>query len=176
MVRRGAFADPVAMTETKKLRRTSGDRVIAGVAGGLGRYFAIDPVVIRVAFIVLIFFGGAGLIAYGAAWLIVPSDKPGAREMDAAGIARRLGMVIGVLVLTGFAMMAGFWGTAAGGATTMAVIVIGAGALLAFGAITGGMRWLILPALALALSAGVAAAADLDVRGGTGERIYRPAS
>jgi hypothetical protein len=38
------------------------------------------------------------------------------------------------------------------------------------------MRWLILPAVALAMSAGVAAAADLDVRGGVGERIYRPAT
>src|SRR5881227_96383 len=108
MVGRALFAHALTMTTaattpptepepplSKRLTRSSGDRVIAGVAGGLGRYFAIDPVVIRVAFIVLIFFGGAGLIAYGAAWLIVPSDKPGAREMDAAGIARRLGMVIG---------------------------------------------------------------------------------
>src|SRR5207249_813205 len=110
-------------------------------------YFAIDPVVIRVAFIVLIFFGGAGLIAYAAAWLIVPSDKPGARELDAAGIARRLGIVIGVIVLTGIAMFAGLWGSAAGGATVTAIIVIGAGALLALGAFTGGMRWLIVPAL-----------------------------
>jgi predicted membrane protein len=38
------------------------------------------------------------------------------------------------------------------------------------------MRWLILPALALALAAGVAAAGNIDTRGGTGERIYRPAT
>ena len=54
------------------------------------------------------------------------------------------------------------------------VIVVGAG--LVIGAFTGGTRWLIVPALVLALSAGAVAAADLDVRGGVGERIYRPAT
>src|SRR5436305_1078786 len=45
---------------------------------------------------------------------------------------------------------------------------------LVVGGLLGGARWLILPALALALPAGAVAAADVSVKGGAGERIYRP--
>src|SRR3954453_10166404 len=187
MVERGVFGDATAMTtqattplpdppeapSSRRLTGSTSDRVIAGVAGGLGRHFSIDPVVVRIAFIVGSFFGGAGLIAYAAAWLLVPSDD-GTSRADAAGIAKRLGIAIGMLVLTGVAIVAGFWGAASGGATTVAIIVIAAGGLLVLGAFTGGMRWLIVPALALALSAGAVAAGNIDVRGGTGERVYRP--
>lgn len=56
------------------LRRTRDNRRIAGVAGGLARHFDVDPVIVRVALVVLAFFGGAGLLIYGACWLIVPAD------------------------------------------------------------------------------------------------------
>lgn len=98
--------------------RSSSDRVIAGVAAGVGRYFSVDPVVVRIAFIVGAFFGGAGIIAYGAAWLLVPSDD-GAARADPAGIIRRLGVAIGVLALTGNAVVGGFWGAASGAASTV---------------------------------------------------------
>jgi phage shock protein PspC (stress-responsive transcriptional regulator) len=190
MVERGRFADATTMTTAattptpeppeapspRRLTRSSKDRVIAGVAGGLGRYFSIDPVVVRIAFIVGAFFGGAGFIAYAAAWLLIPSDDGANRGSDAAGVARRLGIGLGMLVLTGVAVVAGFWGAASGGATTVAIVVIAAGGLLVLGAFTGVMRWLIVPALGLALAAAVAAAGDIDARGGTGERIYRPAT
>ena len=52
----------------------STDRYIAGVAGGLGRHFDIDPTVIRVVLVVLTFFGGAGILLYGVIWLFVPED------------------------------------------------------------------------------------------------------
>jgi len=55
-----------------RLRRTTGDRKVAGVAGGLARHLDIDPVILRVAFVVLAFFGGAGLILYAAGWALVP--------------------------------------------------------------------------------------------------------
>ncbi|WP_372734620.1 PspC domain-containing protein [Nocardioides sp.] len=58
-----------------RLRRTIGpDRKIAGVAGGLARHLDIDPLIVRVALVVLVFFGGAGLIIYAACWLLVPED------------------------------------------------------------------------------------------------------
>src|SRR6476661_1110616 len=57
-----------------RLRRSLRDRKVAGVAGGLGRHLDIDPVILRVAFVVLVFFGGAGLILYGALWLLVPEE------------------------------------------------------------------------------------------------------
>jgi phage shock protein PspC (stress-responsive transcriptional regulator) len=58
-----------------RLRRTVGpDRKLAGVAGGLARHLDIDPVLLRVAFVVLVFFGGAGVLLYVACWLLVPED------------------------------------------------------------------------------------------------------
>jgi phage shock protein PspC (stress-responsive transcriptional regulator) len=58
----------------EQLRRSVTDRKIAGVAGGLGRHLNIDPTILRVLFVVLCFFGGAGFLLYGAAWLLVPED------------------------------------------------------------------------------------------------------
>lgn len=57
-----------------RLRRSRTDRKVAGVAGGLARHLDIDPVILRVAFVVLVFFGGAGLLLYGACWLLVPEE------------------------------------------------------------------------------------------------------
>lgn len=58
-----------------RLRRTTGaDKKIAGVAGGLARHLDVDPLILRVALVVLVFFGGAGLIVYAACWLLVPAD------------------------------------------------------------------------------------------------------
>ena len=62
------------MRDVNRLRRSRSDRYIAGVAGGLGRHFDIDPTVIRVVLAVLTFFGGAGILVYGVVWLFVPED------------------------------------------------------------------------------------------------------
>ena len=48
------------------------DRVIAGVCHGLGDYFEIDPVVIRILFIILTVAGGAGILAYLILWIVMP--------------------------------------------------------------------------------------------------------
>jgi len=58
----------------RRLTRSSSDRVLGGVAGGLGRYFDIDPIIFRLGFVVLTLAGGAGVIGYAAAWLLVPAD------------------------------------------------------------------------------------------------------
>jgi phage shock protein PspC (stress-responsive transcriptional regulator) len=57
-----------------RLRRSTTDRYIAGVAGGLGRHFNVDPTILRVLLVVLTFFGGAGLVLYVVCWLFVPED------------------------------------------------------------------------------------------------------
>jgi phage shock protein PspC (stress-responsive transcriptional regulator) len=57
-----------------RIRRSRSDRKVAGVAGGLGRHLDIDPVICRVAFVVLTFFGGVGLLLYVALWLLRPED------------------------------------------------------------------------------------------------------
>src|SRR4051794_24347451 len=62
------------MRDVNRLRRSKNDRYIAGVAGGLGRHFDIDPTIIRVVLAVLTFFGGAGILVYGVIWLFVPDD------------------------------------------------------------------------------------------------------
>lgn len=56
----------------KRLTRSVKDKVIGGVAGGLAEYFEIDPVLVRVLFVVSLFFHGAGFIAYLILWIIVP--------------------------------------------------------------------------------------------------------
>ncbi|TAM92338.1 MAG: PspC domain-containing protein [Jatrophihabitans sp.] len=56
------------------LRRSRTDRVGAGVAGGLGAYFGVDPVLFRVLFAVAAFFGGAGVLAYLVAWAAIPDE------------------------------------------------------------------------------------------------------
>ncbi|MDQ4148908.1 MAG: PspC domain-containing protein, partial [Actinomycetota bacterium] len=56
------------------LVRTSEGRWVAGVAGGLGRYLNVDPVAIRVGFVLLSFVGGIGVVAYIAAWLLIPEE------------------------------------------------------------------------------------------------------
>jgi phage shock protein PspC (stress-responsive transcriptional regulator) len=56
------------------LRRSRTDRVGAGVAGGLGEYFSVDPVLFRVLFATAAFFAGAGVLAYLLAWVAIPEQ------------------------------------------------------------------------------------------------------
>ena len=59
----------------QELRRSTDDRMLAGVAGGLARYFDVDATLVRIAFVVLtIVGGGAGVPLYLAAWLLIPED------------------------------------------------------------------------------------------------------
>ncbi|MCP4141890.1 MAG: PspC domain-containing protein [Chloroflexi bacterium] len=59
----------------KTLYRTEDDKMIGGVCGGLGRYFEIDPTIVRL-FFALIFFGyGAGGMIYLLLWIIMPDEK-----------------------------------------------------------------------------------------------------
>lgn len=58
----------------KKLYRTRQDKIIGGVCGGLGKYFDIDPVLIRVLFVLLAFFEGIGLLIYLLLLIIVPRE------------------------------------------------------------------------------------------------------
>jgi phage shock protein C len=59
----------------KLLRRSREDRVIAGVCGGLGRYLGVDPVLLRIAFVVLAVTGGAGLLLYLVALIVIPEQR-----------------------------------------------------------------------------------------------------
>ena len=59
----------------KTLHRSETNRVIGGVAGGLGEYFDIDPTIIRIIFVLLAIFGGWGILFYLILWLVIPAPS-----------------------------------------------------------------------------------------------------
>jgi phage shock protein C len=61
--------------EPKRFYRSTTDKKIAGVAGGLGEYFDLDPLLVRLIFVVLAFAGGGGVLIYFILWIITP-EKP----------------------------------------------------------------------------------------------------
>ena len=61
--------------EPKRLYRSLTDRKIAGVAGGLAEYFDTDPLILRLAFVVLSLAGGGGVLIYFILWIVTP-EKP----------------------------------------------------------------------------------------------------
>ncbi|MCK4553017.1 PspC domain-containing protein [Candidatus Pacearchaeota archaeon] len=58
--------------KTKRLYRSKKERMIAGVCGGIAEYLNTDPTIVRLLWVVGSFFWGIGIIAYLAAWIIVP--------------------------------------------------------------------------------------------------------
>ena len=210
--------------------RSGSDRVVAGVGGGLGRYFGVDPLLVRLALAGLALLGGVGVLLYLAAWAFVPADGApapvtGRGPLAIAGVVvaalliapvvlggafflggalvplallALLGIgtwwamsgrrprrepgdllraaLLGLLVVAGLHVLffgAG-WLSAEGGDGWIAALVIAAGVALLAGAFVHRVRWLVLPALTVALAAGFVAAADLDFDGGYGERTFRP--
>ncbi len=59
----------------KKLFRSKKNKVIAGVCGGIGEYFGVDPILIRLLWVIFTLMGGAGVLAYIIAWVIIPEEK-----------------------------------------------------------------------------------------------------
>jgi phage shock protein C len=59
----------------KRLYKSSTDKILAGVCGGMGEYFDVDPVLIRVLWVISAFFGGAGVLAYIIAAIVIPSKE-----------------------------------------------------------------------------------------------------
>ena len=169
--------------EPRRLRRSRSDRMLLGVSGGLGKYFGVDPILFRIGFGISVFFGGIGALAYALLALFVPTDgEPDwaqrlGRRLHRLGIWRGLlAILVVVLAITALCALAAAaaFAVAIGWGVPVAIGIIVIGAALVFAAFRGGARWLILPAVALALGAGTAAAADLDFRGGIGQREYRP--
>jgi phage shock protein PspC (stress-responsive transcriptional regulator) len=228
---------PPEPSQPRRLLRARSGRLIGGVCAGLGRYFNIDPIIFRIGAVVLVFVGGAGLLAYLAALLLIPSEDspdaeagaPAGRNRwlvigglivllclsfpfllggglllaglaipfailvaagvlvwwfvsgegpagDAGDVAKRAALGIGILIVCGLIAIGGAWAAAAGGETVVAIVVIAAGAAILAGGFLRPVRWLVLPALALALSAGTVSAAGIDLDGGVGERDYRPSA
>jgi phage shock protein C len=74
-------------TDKKKLYRSRTDSMIAGVCGGLGKYFEIDATLIRLVFVVAAILGGHGILAYLICLILIPlepADKPAEAVIDAS--------------------------------------------------------------------------------------------
>jgi phage shock protein PspC (stress-responsive transcriptional regulator) len=63
------------MADVKKLFRSETDKVIGGVCGGIGEYFAIDPTLVRVGFVIGVIVWGATFWLYLLLWLVVPTKS-----------------------------------------------------------------------------------------------------
>lgn len=175
-------------TETRatRLERSRSDRMLAGVAGGLGAYFGLHPAVFRVSFVVLTLMGGAGIPVYLAAALVMPDE--GTEDSIAAPALRRrrpwVLVVLGLLavVLLGLLSEVPVW--QAGDAWAF-LLIAGAVALsLAWFALAGGRSaWLrglavavaSVAVLLLVLVAAFLATFDVHLRDGVGERTLAPA-
>ena len=117
----------------RRILRSREDRVLAGVCGGLGRYFGVDPTLFRVGAVVLVLLGGAGVLLYLAALLLIP-DEPAAGEPAPApvqGRGRALA-IAGVIVL----LLVG-WPILLGGG----LLVAGIGVPIAFLVLVGILVW-----------------------------------
>ncbi len=56
----------------KKLYKSNSDKKLDGVCAGIGEYFGIDPTLVRLAWVFITLFAGAGLLAYIIAALVIP--------------------------------------------------------------------------------------------------------
>src|ERR687898_1322934 len=113
-------APPRLGSELRALRRSRSDRVVAGVLGGMGRRLGVDPLVLRIVTVVLAVFGGVGILAYAAAWLLIAAeDDEGSVAEQALGrhdtgsprtatVALALGLTLVVLVAGG-GLVGGDW-------------------------------------------------------------------
>jgi phage shock protein C len=63
-------------TKTKKLTRSRTDKKIAGVCGGFADYLEMDVTLVRIVWLMLVFFGGWGVISYVIAWIVMPEAPP----------------------------------------------------------------------------------------------------
>lgn len=119
-----------------QLQLSSTDRYIAGVAGGLGRHFGIDPIVVRVVLAALCVFGGIGILLYGVLWAFVPSDRTGRAIIDLNGPTRRAVLLIfgGIVALgiVGSFFGGGLHGWDGGFAWPLAAVVAAVAIALAY--------------------------------------------
>lgn len=147
------MTQPPPPAAPKLLRRSSTDRIFGGVCGGLGRYWNVDPVVLRVVFGVSLLLGGFGLFAYLAMWLLIPDESasPTARISESWGLR---------IVGAGIAFMA----TMIGLGLLFSDAVGGGGVFLA-ALLAGVVVWIVMSQRAGTPAPQVAAAAPADTVG-----------
>ena len=67
---------PPGRARPARILRSGDDRVLGGVAGGIAECFAIDPLLVRLGFVVASFLGGVGVVAYIVTWIVLPTAEP----------------------------------------------------------------------------------------------------
>jgi phage shock protein PspC (stress-responsive transcriptional regulator) len=92
----------IPIQSSSRLFRSDTRRIIAGVCGGLGEYFGVDPVWFRLGFVVLALAGGSGILIYLLMWLLIPQRPDGYVSSAVPQGSVTGGVVIGaVLMLVG---------------------------------------------------------------------------
>jgi phage shock protein PspC (stress-responsive transcriptional regulator) len=168
----------------KRLERSRTDKVLAGVSGGLGRYFDLSPAVFRLGFVVLTLLGGAGVLVYIAAALVMP--KEGEERSVAEDIlanrrdhpARLVALGLVAVAVLSLLARADTWPTAG----TAWVLVVVAAVIFLWTGRRRGLAIALLSILALVCVTAVAAVAaafawfDVSLGDGIGNHTYAPAS
>jgi phage shock protein PspC (stress-responsive transcriptional regulator) len=169
----------------RPLLRSKDDRMIWGVAGGLAAHIGFSATVVRLAFVVLTLFGGAGLLAYLVLAVALPQDDGTGKPVDES-VWARLGKVALVCLLVAIALclaaglaLVSAWVTATGHGTAIAVAVIFIGLAMVAAAFAPDVRRratppLLVLALVLGIPAGAIAAADIEFDNSVGQRTYTP--
>jgi phage shock protein PspC (stress-responsive transcriptional regulator) len=169
----------------RPLLRSKNDRVLWGVAGGLAEHVGFNATLVRLAFVVISLFGGAGLLAYLVLAVALPEDDGSGKPVPES-VWARLGKVFVVCILVAIGLgVAGFlaaisaWTTATGHGAIVAGVVIALGvAMLAFAFAPDVRRrstpLLLTTALVLGIPSGAIAAADINIDGSIGDRSYTP--
>ena len=181
------MSEHTTQTGAVRLERSRSDRMLAGVAGGLGAYFELHPAVFRVSFVVLTLMGGAGIVIYLAAVLVMPDE--GADDSRAAAALRRrrpwVLVVLGLLavVLLGLLSEVPVWqaGDAWAFLLIAGAVLLGLTWFAVAGARSGRLRGLAIAVgsivvLLLVLVAAFLATFDVHLRDGIAERTFAPAS
>jgi phage shock protein C len=74
--------------EVKRLTRSSTDKMLGGVCGGIAEYFQVDSTLVRLAFIFLLFLGGSGILLYLVGLVIMPARPLSTAEVGAAPVKK----------------------------------------------------------------------------------------
>ncbi len=179
------MSEYITHSPVKRLERSSDSRLIAGVCGGLGRYFDLNPAVFRLGLVVLTILGGAGILVYLAAVLVIPAE--GKEDSIAAEIlanrrdhpGRLIGLGLVAVALFVLLSRAAYWPAAGAGW----VLVLIAGLLVLWGSRRGrglviGIASLLALICLLAVVAVVSAFAwfNVSLSDGVGTRSYAPAT
>jgi phage shock protein PspC (stress-responsive transcriptional regulator) len=177
-----------AAPEERGLSRSADDRVLFGVCGGIAERYGFEPLLVRLGFLLTLFLGGAGVLFYLAAAVLIPNaptaaggtPRPGGAVGAANGLLRwTVGLAVAIAVFFALCAVAAvsFGTTILLGAWPVAVVLLIICVLLLISARnrrTAGT--LLVLALALAVPATAAVVADVHVDRSAGQRTVRPAT